>query len=396
MDMLLSASDSLSFQEMLDVDIKSEIETVLSSHNDFNPFSFSDIPPLELDEPQSDLNTWFSNNSNHSSSNFNIDFIGSEGAALMVNPNSVMPLTLVTVPKKEINKTNNTIEGKTNSPKIIKEIKKEKPIGKTIKMITPSLGKPILKPNLTENKQNSVLNIKNSLQRQISTQNIRVLHSANRNKNQFSRFNQLSDDKVYPKPAYSYSCLIAMALKNSRTGSLPVSEIYNFMCEHFPYFKTAPTGWKNSVRHNLSLNKCFEKIEKPAMSGAQRKGCLWAMNPNKISKMDEEVQKWSRKDPTAIRKAMINPEHLEALERGELKYSYSSEDGYADSNGDTESEEASDVEIELENQSIKEEEEETELNNHDDNDMDFIDVNNVKEEEEEEELGFDIEVNFDF
>lgn len=36
-------------------------------------------------------------------------------------------------------------------------------------------------------------------------------------------------ENPYPKPAYSYSCLIAMALKNSRTGSLPVSEIYNFM-----------------------------------------------------------------------------------------------------------------------------------------------------------------------
>ncbi|PNI64838.1 FOXN4 isoform 5, partial [Pan troglodytes] len=50
--------------------------------------------------------------------------------------------------------------------------------------------------------------------------------------------------------------------KNSKTGSLPVSEIYSFMKEHFPYFKTAPDGWKNSVRHNLSLNKCFEKVDK--------------------------------------------------------------------------------------------------------------------------------------
>ena len=85
--------------------------------------------------------------------------------------------------------------------------------------------------------------------------------------------------------------------------------IFSFLfSEHFPYFKTAPTGWKNSVRHNLSLNKCFEKIEKPATNGTnQRKGCLWAMNPAKIVKMEEEVAKWSRKDPMAIKKGMSHP-----------------------------------------------------------------------------------------
>ena len=85
--------------------------------------------------------------------------------------------------------------------------------------------------------------------------------------------------------------------------------VFSFLySEHFPYFKTAPAGWKNSVRHNLSLNKCFEKIEKPQQNGSNaRKGCLWAMNPAKITKMDEEVQKWSRKDPMAIKKGMILP-----------------------------------------------------------------------------------------
>lgn len=128
----------------------------------------------------------------------------------------------------------------------------------------------------------------------------------------------------FPKPAYSYSCLIALALKNSQTGSMSVSEIYKFMCDHFPYFKTAPSGWKNSVRHNLSLSECFEKIEKPSANGNQRKGCLWAMNPAKITKMDEEVQKWSRKDPHAIKKGMAMPDTLESLERGELVRDYNS------------------------------------------------------------------------
>jgi len=131
------------------------------------------------------------------------------------------------------------------------------------------------------------------------------------------------EERAYPKPVFSYSCLIALALKNSKNGSLPVSEIYNFMCENFPYFKTAPDGWKNSVRHNLSLNKCFAKVDNPKLSQGAKKGCLWALNPAKIAKMEDEISKWGKKDPAGLLSSMQYPENLEAIEKGQAGLHYS-------------------------------------------------------------------------
>lgn len=337
MDVFLSTTDSLSFPDILDIDIKSEIDTLVGDQNDFSSLNFSEFTPLELEDVH-DIK-WFNTNSNHSNSLF--DLYGDDGPT-MVNPNAVMPvmpLSHIRSPSPSLKESHLTF-----SPSTIKitSIKKEppltvrkdltqklddvevvekkttvvQPIYKTITKVTPIAAKQTVK---TVTKTPTLLTFRNTVTKQIGlpitvTQVSSVVRNAttgtinrkiniNNNKCNFNN----SDERSFPKPAYSYSCLIAMALKNSRTGSLPVSEIYNFMCRHFPYFKTAPNGWKNSVRHNLSLNKCFEKIEKPAVNGSQRKGCLWAMNPTKISKMDEEVQKWSRKDPHAIRKAMINP-----------------------------------------------------------------------------------------
>lgn len=70
--------------------------------------------------------------------------------------------------------------------------------------------------------------------------------------------------------------------------------------------QTAPDGWKNSIRHNLSLNKCFEKVENKK-GNSSRKGCLWALNPAKVEKMQEELQKWRRKDPVTVRRSMARP-----------------------------------------------------------------------------------------
>ncbi|KAF8371944.1 hypothetical protein PRIPAC_78373 [Pristionchus pacificus] len=97
------------------------------------------------------------------------------------------------------------------------------------------------------------------------------------------------------KPSSSYSNMVALALKNSATGQLAVSDIYTFICEQFPYFRTAPPGWKNSVRHNLSLNKNFQKIEiKHETHG--RKSCLWSIRSDKIAKVDAELEKWREKE----------------------------------------------------------------------------------------------------
>ncbi|CAG9830065.1 unnamed protein product [Diabrotica balteata] len=371
MDMFLSATDSLSFTDILDIDIKSEIDTLVGGHNDFSGFNFNDMPPLEIEDVH-DIK-WFNSNSNHS----NLDFSGEDGPT-MVNPNAVMPVMSlaqsIRSPSPTLKESHLTFSPATikiaaikpDNPTVkkdltckLEEVVEKKPVIKTITKVTPILAKPAVK---TITKAPTLLTFRNTVNRTIASpinitqvNNIATIRTVTPSTINRKILNgrPLYDDeeRAFPKPAYSYSCLIAMALKNSRSGSLPVSEIYNFMCRHFPYFKTAPNGWKNSVRHNLSLNKCFEKIEKPALNGAQRKGCLWAMNPAKISKMDEEVQKWSRKDPHAIKRAMVNPEHLEALERGEMKFScsYDEGDNFGDSCGSAEEQsEGSDYEQEQE------------------------------------------------
>lgn len=88
----------------------------------------------------------------------------------------------------------------------------------------------------------------------------------------------LPQKHVNSKPPYSFSCLIFMAVENSPKKMLPVKDIYNWILKQFPYFQNAPTGWKNSVRHNLSLNKCFKKVEKDKGQSIG-KGSLWCIDP---------------------------------------------------------------------------------------------------------------------
>ncbi|CAG5081946.1 Oidioi.mRNA.OKI2018_I69.PAR.g9999.t1.cds [Oikopleura dioica] len=59
------------------------------------------------------------------------------------------------------------------------------------------------------------------------------------------------------KPPYSYMAMIEMALSSTPEHRMSLQEIYRWIENRFLYFKTAKPGWKNSVRHNLSLHDIF-------------------------------------------------------------------------------------------------------------------------------------------
>lgn len=83
--------------------------------------------------------------------------------------------------------------------------------------------------------------------------------------------------KKHDKPPYSYIALIMMAIQASPTKRATLNEIYQFLQDRFPFFRGAYLGWKNSVRHNLSLNECFIKL--PKGLGRPGKGHYWTIDP---------------------------------------------------------------------------------------------------------------------
>ncbi|KAJ1890305.1 hypothetical protein LPJ66_007566 [Kickxella alabastrina] len=102
------------------------------------------------------------------------------------------------------------------------------------------------------------------------------------------------------RPPYSYTALIAQAIIISTTKQLTLREIYDSINRMYPQICQGPdVGWQNTIRHNLSLNQCFQRIPRHQLSPSQSsrlrgKGSYWTvdvelMDPNTRKRLEEAV-----------------------------------------------------------------------------------------------------------
>ncbi|VUZ57791.1 unnamed protein product [Hymenolepis diminuta] len=99
--------------------------------------------------------------------------------------------------------------------------------------------------------------------------------------------NAFDDSNV--KPGISYTHLICMAIESSSSKCMTVQEIYNWCQKHYAYFRNSNSGWKNSLRHNLSINKYFKKLPRDVRGPGR--GNFWAIDPSERSNLLESIRR---------------------------------------------------------------------------------------------------------
>ncbi|XP_048123471.1 forkhead box protein P2 isoform X6 [Alosa alosa] len=79
------------------------------------------------------------------------------------------------------------------------------------------------------------------------------------------------------RPPFTYATLIRQAIMDSNDMQLTLNEIYSWFTRTFAYFRRNAATWKNAVRHNLSLHKCFVRVENV-------KGAVWTVDEMEYQK----------------------------------------------------------------------------------------------------------------
>ncbi|CCE63623.1 hypothetical protein TPHA_0F01390 [Tetrapisispora phaffii CBS 4417] len=105
------------------------------------------------------------------------------------------------------------------------------------------------------------------------------------------------DENKHIKPPHSYATMITQAILSTEEGIISLSDIYRFISSNYSYYRFAKTGWQNSIRHNLSLNKAFDKV--PRKPNEPGKGMKWRISEDY---RNEFLNKWNTGKISKIRR----------------------------------------------------------------------------------------------
>uniref|UniRef100_A0A673L1K8 Forkhead box protein P4-like n=1 Tax=Sinocyclocheilus rhinocerous TaxID=307959 RepID=A0A673L1K8_9TELE len=108
------------------------------------------------------------------------------------------------------------------------------------------------------------------------------------------------------RPPFTYASLIRHAILETSDRQLTLNEIYNWFTRMFAYFRRNTATWKNAVRHNLSLHKCFVRVENV-------KGAVWTV---------DEVEYQKRRPPKMTGSPTLVKNMISGLGFGSLNASY--------------------------------------------------------------------------
>ncbi|KAH6961847.1 fork head domain-containing protein [Ilyonectria sp. MPI-CAGE-AT-0026] len=101
----------------------------------------------------------------------------------------------------------------------------------------------------------------------------------------------------------SPTVLIAMAILQSPKKMLGLAEIYRWISGNYSFYSASEIGRQNCIRHNLSLHKCFIKIQNPN-SG---KGSYWSIEAGAESQFLEA--KRGRKSTRTVKNTIKSTHH---------------------------------------------------------------------------------------
>ncbi|KAK3997721.1 fork-head transcriptional regulator 2 [Cladorrhinum sp. PSN332] len=101
------------------------------------------------------------------------------------------------------------------------------------------------------------------------------------------------DENSHIKPQFSYAQMITQAIIRTDEQKLTLAGIYHYITSSYSYYRKQPhSGWQNSIRHNLSLNKNFEKVAR--QTDEPGKGMKWQIVPESREEMIAQAWRGGR------------------------------------------------------------------------------------------------------